>query len=137
MMNSTMTMWRAILCLMFAFLFFAACRSLPAPVLTEDRGGEALVKREIQRTGSRSDVPAGVKPRNVVATVKLKSGGEITIDKKDNYYLDKEAEKVVEDVVKPKAPWWKWPVIIFGFIGVALILFFLDKIKNILFFWKR
>ena len=92
-------------------------------------------------TGSRKATPVEVAPRNVVAEVKTKTGAKVIIVKKPFkepvMYLNEQAKAEGLTVVQPKDPWWKWPGMIGLAVGIALAIFFLDKLKGILLFWTR
>lgn len=134
-------LWKAIAA--FALLALVmGCRTITPPVtITQDRAHETLYASEIPETGSRKATPVEVAPRNVVAEVKTKTGAKVIIVKKPFkepvMYLNEQAKAEGLTVVQPKDPWWKWPGMIGLAVGIALAIFFLDKLKSILFFWRR
>jgi len=131
---------RRLLLLCSVVLLFA-CASTPPAVLTADRSGNALTMATIPESGSRSDTPAGVAPRNVVAEIITKTGAKVTIVKKPFHkpvaYQNEQAKAEGLTAVQPKDPWWKWPLIVGIALGMGLVAFFLRQIKDFVFFWRR
>lgn len=109
-------------------LMITGCKSImPLPVLMQTELGQPVEKTEPQRTGDRKNVPAGVKPADVVAHMKTKSGAETWIDKKGNVYQNEQAKK--ENDAPPDRPersWaWAWWT-----IGILAALFAIDRMLN-------
>ena len=136
---------RTLLILSSLFLLFG-CKTLPPPVtLTETKSGEQVMEYEIQQTESRKDVPVNVDPRDVVAKVETKTGAKAwVVDKQrwnpfNDVQVFKNEQAKVEDlkIAQPKSPWWKWPVTVLIFIAVLAVVVFLDKIRKLVFFWRR
>ena len=110
-------------------LFLGACapRILPRPVETETVSGEKVVKVEPQRTGNRKNVPAGVKPKDVAAHLKTKSGAEAWITKEGEVFMNEQAEEEGMTVDKPKrSRLWIW--ISIGVVIVLIILIAIDRV---------
>ncbi len=134
-------LWKTIA--VFALLaLLLGCRTIAPPVtITQDRAGETLYASEVPETGSRKETPAGVAPRNVTAEVKTKTGAKAIIVKRPFrepiMYLNEQARAEGLTVTQPKDPWWKWPVFFLAAVGIALGIYFLNKLKSILFFWRR
>jgi hypothetical protein len=64
-------------------MLLAGCGAkAPRAVITETNLGEAVVMTEAPRVASREDVPAGVKPSEVIAVVKTPEGGKLWLVKK-------------------------------------------------------
>ncbi len=82
----------------------------PLPVLTRTELGQPVEKTKPQHTGDRTNVPAGVKPADVVAHMKTKSGAETWVDKKGNVYQNEQAKKENDAPPdRPKRSWaWAW-----------------------------
>jgi hypothetical protein len=136
----------------------------------------------IPESGSRSDTPAGVAPRNVMSEVQTPFWDVITVKepftkprsyvrKNTNYKFSMDIEQIKKDLttdyfdkagvelcknvirglveeidkiknippktVRPRDPWWKWPLIVGIALGIGLVAFFLRQIKDFVFFWKR
>jgi len=125
------------------------CRTIAPPtLLTETKQGEPLIQRTVEKTGSRKEAPVNKKPRNVVAQAKFDHRGSaalISITKSwwpwaevqvsTNCMKCHKAEPI--PFTRPKNPWWMWPLFFLIFTGIALGIHFLDKLKSILFFWRR
>ena len=136
---------RTLLILSSLVLLFG-CRSMPAPVIvSETRSGEQVMEYEIQQTESRQDVPVNVDPRNVVAKVETKTGAKAWVVDKQRWnpfnevqvFKNEQAKTEELKIAQPKVPWWKWPVTVLIFLAVLATVIFLDKIRKIIFFWRR
>lgn len=127
----------------FALLaLLLGCHPAVLPVtITRDRAGETLYASKVPETGSRKETPVEVAPRNVVAEVKTKTGAKVVLVKKPFkepvMYMNEQARAEGLTITRPKDPWWKWPAIIIIAMGISTVLYFIDKIKSILFFWRR
>ena len=131
-----------ILLILSSFIIIFGCRSIvPPSVLTEDRAGHALIMTAIPETGPRRDAPADVAPRHVQATVTTRTGAKVIIVKKPFHkpvaYANEQATAEGLEVTQPKDPWWKWLVLILIAVGTALVIYFLEHIKRLFFFWRR
>ena len=118
------------------------CRTIAPPaVLTEDRAGRALIMTAIPESGPRKDVPTDVAPRHVEATVTTRTGAKVIIVKKPFHkpvvYANEQAVAEGLSVTQPQDPWWKWPVLILIAVGTALVIYFLEHIKRLIFFRRR
>lgn len=115
-------------------------------LLTETREGDPLVGQELQKTGSRKNVPVSEKVRHVVDQTHIfHSGqtGEIIITKGIWPWSDVvvytncgKCHKDMGSIIKneqPKRPWWQWPVVIFG----TLIIAFIFSILRVVISWIR
>jgi hypothetical protein len=137
-----------VLCLL-CVLWLTSCRAAPLPsLLTETRGGEPMIQRTIEKTGSRRDVPVNKKPREVVAQSKFNHRGGVgyisitrswwpwaSVQVSTNCLNCHKTEPI--PFTRPKDPWWKWPVLVLIAVGTALVLYFLEQIKRLIFFWRR
>lgn len=100
-----------VLCAFAVISLFACLPKIgPSPISMKTEQGQPVTKVEPQRTGTRENVPAGVKPRDIVAHVKTTSGGETWVDKQGNVYQNDQAQK--ENAAppdRPKRSWaWAW-----------------------------
>jgi len=125
------------------------CRTIAPPtLLTETKQGEPLIQRAIEKTGSRKDVPVNKKPRNVMAQAKFGHKGGVAlisitrswwpwaeVQVSTNCMKCHKAEPI--PFARPKNPWWMWPIFFLTAVGGALGIYFLDKLKGILFRWRR
>lgn len=119
---------------------------MPHPVLGETRQGEPLVMTEIQETGSRKDVPAGVDPDDVIV-VRTASGAAAYITKVPKKYLfssqkyqvglNEQASAEGMTAAMPKQPWYRWIIFAGIFLLVGLGIYFFDSLKRLIFFWRR
>jgi hypothetical protein len=134
-------MKKLLLLLSIAFLF--GCHHYaPISVITETKQGEALTMTPIQETASRKDIPVDVAPREVIAKVETKTGAKVYVVKKFFFrppvvYQNEQAKAEGITIAQPKDPWWKWPLAFGIVLAVAAGLYFLDRIKSILFFWRK
>lgn len=143
--------WWAILAFALLILLMAALDGCAKPrpaLLTETKRGDALMQREIEKTGSRRDVPVNKKPREVMAQARFDHrGGVGLISITKDWWPWAEVQVSTNCLnchktepipfTRPKDPWWQWPVILLGLAGFGLAIHFLNKLKRILFFWRR
>ena len=140
--------WKAVAA--FALLaLLLGCRTIAPPaLLTETKQGEPLIQRTVEKTGSRKEVPVNKKPRNVVAQAKFDHhGGAALISITKSWWPWSDVQVSTNCMkchktepipfTRPKNPWWMWPLFFLIFTGIALGIYFLDKLKGILFFWRR
>lgn len=130
-------------------LLLSACKAAPLPaLLTETRRGEPMIQRTVEKTGPRRDVPVNKKPREVMAQSKFShQGGTAEISITKGFWPWSEVQVSTNCMkchkeepipfTRPKDPWWKWPGMIGLAVGIALAIFFLDKLKGFLFFWRK
>lgn len=129
-------------------LVLTGCPVKIPSIITETKTGEEVREREIGRTGSRSDVPVGKKPRQVVAQAKFTHGtgtGYISITKgfwpwSDVLVFTNCTKCHAKDPInfeQPKEPWWKWPAIGGSILALFALAYFWSQIKGILFFWRK
>lgn len=122
-----------------------ACSHARPIIETKTVAGEIVQQIELERSGSRSDVPAGVDPEHVIAQVKTKEGGMITVVKKPFHdaeiYQNQEAVKEEIQTVLPARPWYYWPVrILIGIAilaGIIFLLYLRGILSGIIAFFKR
>ncbi len=124
---------------LFCALFLISCSAaLKLPVEVPSRSGEVFQKKELERTGSRKDVPADKKPRDVVSQSSLTHAGgnvgRIVITQGfwpwsavfvytncANCHAD--ASKLLT-VEQPKRPWYFWPAwVLSGLAAIAVVIF--------------
>lgn len=129
--------------LMIITLLLTACGTISPPiVLTETKQGEPVTMTTVEETADRKDVPADVAPREVVAKIETKTGAKVWVVKKSVFkspvvYQNAQAKKEGLTVEQPKDPWWKWPLTVLILIAVIAIVALFDRIKGMLFFWKK
>lgn len=122
-----------------------SCSHVRPVVETKTVAGEIVQKIDLERTGSRSDVPVGVDPEHVIAQVKTKEGGTITVVKKPFHdaeiYQNQEAVKEAIETFLPSRPWYYWPVRILILVailaGIIFLLYLRGILSGIMSFFKR
>jgi hypothetical protein len=143
--------WWAILAFALLILLMTlmdGCAKPRPSLLTETKRGDALVQREIEKTGSRRDVPVNKKPREVMAQSRFDHrGGVALISITKSWWPWADVQISMNCLIchktdpipftRPKDPWWKWPALILGVLGMIMVLHFLDNFKSIMFFWRR
>lgn len=127
----------AFFCVLCGGLLFG-CKSIgPLPVQMKTELGQPVTKTEPQRTGNRANVPAGVKPEDIVAHITTKSGAETFVDKRGYVYQNEQAQKEnAKPPDIPKRPWWYWPALIggalLGIVSAAVLLWFREQASRVL-----
>jgi len=122
-----------------------SCSHVRPAVEVKTVAGEIVQMIDLQRTGDRADVPVGVNPEHVIAQVKTKEGGMITVVKKPFHdaeiFQNQEAIKEEMKTVLPARPWYYWPVrILIGLAilaGIIFLLYLRGMLSGIIGFLKR
>lgn len=115
--------------LFIMLLVLIGCKSIVPTVLTETKQGEPVTMTKVQETASRTDIPADVAPRQVVAKVETKSGAKVWVVKKSPFkspvvYQNQQAKDEGLTVAQPRDPWWKYPAIVAGILAILALLYF-------------
>ena len=110
----------------FVLLLLAACGPAMRPtILTENKAGEVLQMKEVEKTGDRADIPQGEKEKDVVTTSWTHAGGNVAkvttakkglFGKRQVYYNCSNCHKQSLDQLgvkteQPKRSWYHWPLI--------------------------
>ncbi len=124
---------KQILIAIFMIFIISACAPVRPVILTENRSGEVLQMKEIEKTGSRGDIPQGEKAKNAVTTSFTHAGGnvgKVTTTKKlfgkpQVYYNcanchKQSLEQLGIKTEQPENPWYHWPLI--WLEGLALVI---------------
>jgi len=106
---------------LFLMLLLASCAPKfgLSPINIKTELGQPVTKTESERTGNRKNVPAGVKPGNIVAHIKTISGAETWVDKEGSVYQNEKAQQ--ENAIPPDRPKrsWAW---LYWTVGILVLL---------------
>ena len=123
-------------------LFSCAPKFGPHPVGTKTVAGQPVTMTEPQRTSERKNIPAGVKPTDIAAHVKTKSGAETWVDKKGHVYQNEQAQQenaMPPDI--PARPWYFWLLVCIEILAVmgciVLVLYLRGSLAPLFRFLKR
>lgn len=129
---------------MLLFLVASGCSHARPLVEVPSRSGEIFQRSAVEKTGSRKDVPADKKAREVVSQARLVHAGgsigkivitqslwpwgEVNVDTNcARCHADAATMLTVE---QPKRPWYFWPVWSLAFLAAGAAVIFMSHIKR-------